>query len=106
TTVRKLLELITIPSISSEPDGRKGIEQAAAWLKNELTSIGLPAEIVPTSGHPLVLARSGASAGGGPKLLFYGHYDVQPVGDPEQWTHATFEPLVREEEGLHRFYGR
>lgn len=106
TTVRKLLDLIAIPSISSEPQGRDGIERAAAWLKNELASIGLPAEIVPTSGHPLVLARSGTSAVGLPKLLFYGHYDVQPVGDLEQWTHAPFEPLVCEEDGLHRFYGR
>ncbi|WP_432347125.1 M20/M25/M40 family metallo-hydrolase [Shinella yambaruensis] len=107
TTVRKLLELISIPSISSEPEGRDGIERAASWLKDELSSIGLPAEIVPTSGHPLVLARSsGARNGARPKLLFYGHYDVQPVGDPGQWTHAPFEPRVREEEGLQRFYGR
>ena len=106
-TISKLIELIAIPSISSEPSGGDGIARAAGWLKNELDSIALPARVVATKGHPVVLAKSEAVTGGvRPKLLFYGHYDVQPVGDPEQWTHAPFEPRVIEEDGLHRFYGR
>ncbi|WP_310221689.1 M20/M25/M40 family metallo-hydrolase [Neorhizobium sp. 2083] len=105
--LRKLLELISIPSISSEPEGRGAIDRAAAWLKRELASIGLPAEVIPTKGNPLVLARSSNSSDvKRPRLLFYGHYDVQPVGDPAQWTHPPFEPRVVAEDGVHRFYGR
>lgn len=105
--ISKLIELIAIPSISSEPSGEGDIARAAGWLKSELDSIGLPARVVATKGHPVVLAKSEAVTGGArPKLLFYGHYDVQPVGDPEQWKHAPFEPRVIEEDGLHRFYGR
>jgi acetylornithine deacetylase/succinyl-diaminopimelate desuccinylase-like protein len=105
--VSKLLELISIPSISSDPEGKDGIERAAVWLKDELSSIGLPAEIIQTKGHPLVLARSSTtSEAGRPRLLFYGHYDVQPVGNAAEWTQAPFEPRVVEEDGVHRFYGR
>jgi acetylornithine deacetylase/succinyl-diaminopimelate desuccinylase-like protein len=105
--VNKLLELIAIPSISSEPSGEADIARAAEWLKAELDAIGLPAKVAPTQGHPVVLARSAAHLG--PRrscLLFYGHYDVQPVGDPAEWKHEPFEPRIVEEDGVHRFYGR
>ena len=105
--VGKLLELISIPSISSEPAGEAAIATAAAWLKAELDAMGLAAKVVPTKGHPVVLARSAQTAGPKrPCLLFYGHYDVQPVGDQAQWKHAPFDPRIVEEDGVHRFYGR
>jgi len=107
TTVAKLLELIAIPSISSAPSGEAGIAQAAEWLKRELDDIGLSAKIVATMGRPVVLAQSTAKSDQArPKLLFYGHYDVQPVGDLAQWTHPPFGPRVIQEDGVHRFYGR
>ena len=103
----KLLELVSIPSISSESSGKEGIARAAEWLKRELSSIGLGADVIGTNGHPVVLARSSPRATGNePRLLFYGHYDVQPVGDIGQWKHPPFAPTVIEEDGLHRFYGR
>lgn len=106
-TVAKLLELIAIPSISGDPSGEIGIGHAAEWLKQELDGIGLSAQVIATKGHPVVLARSVPSSKSvRQRLLFYGHYDVQPVGDPDQWTHAPFDPCVIEEEGLHRIYGR
>jgi acetylornithine deacetylase/succinyl-diaminopimelate desuccinylase-like protein len=105
--VDKLFELIAIPSISSEPSGEADIARAAEWLKAELDAIGLPAKVVPTKGHPVVLARSVANTGSKrPCLLFYGHYDVQPVGNREEWKHEPFEPRIVEEDGVHRFYGR
>jgi acetylornithine deacetylase/succinyl-diaminopimelate desuccinylase-like protein len=105
--VSKLFELISIPSISSEPSREPDIAQAASWLLRELSSVGLVAEIIQTKGHPVVLARS--SSGGEEKqkrLLFYGHYDVQPIGEPEQWTHAPFSPELIEDGDIKRFYGR
>lgn len=106
-SVRKLLELISIPSISSEASGEPGIARAAEWLEAELSGIGLAAQIIQTKGHPIVLAHSREdSKTERPRLLFYGHYDVQPVGDPRLWKHPPFEPQVIEEDGVHRFYGR
>lgn len=105
----KLFDLISIPSISSEPESKPAIERAAAWLERELAVMGFAAETVQTAGHPVVMARSTAgddASGDLPRLLFYGHYDVQPIGDRDQWVHPPFEPEVIEEDGLHRFYGR
>jgi acetylornithine deacetylase/succinyl-diaminopimelate desuccinylase-like protein len=105
--VAKLLELITIPSISSDASYSVDIARAATWLKHELDAIGLATEVVATTGHPVVLARSPAiDDTKRPRVLFYGHYDVQPVGDLGQWRHAPFEPTVVMEGGVHRFYGR
>ncbi len=103
----KLLELISIPSVSSEPAGAPGVARAAGWLQRELAAIGFSARIVPTKGHPVVLAHSpDKPAGDRPRLLFYGHYDVQPIGDPAQWKHQPFAPELIDEDGLERFYGR
>ncbi|MFD1910703.1 M20/M25/M40 family metallo-hydrolase [Halodurantibacterium flavum] len=105
TAVRKLLDLIAIPSISIDPPGSEGIAKAAAWLQAELISMGLQAKIVETGGHPVVLGSCHSSSSRR-RILFYGHYDVQPAGDPDDWTHPPFAPAIIEEEGLHRFYGR
>lgn len=104
TSVAGLLELIAIPSVSSEPKGAPGITQAAEWLCGQLDSMGIAARIVPTEGHPVVLGHAGAATG--PALLFYGHYDVQPVGEPADWTHPPFAPVLLQEDGVTRFYGR
>lgn len=90
SSIAKLLDLIAIPSISNDPAGAAGIQQAANWLHRELSDIGLSARVVATAGHPVVLAHS--SEVEGPRLLFYGHYDVQPVGDLADWTHPPFQP--------------
>ncbi len=105
--VKKLLELISIPSVSSDSSSEPDIARAAQWLLQELSLIGFATEIVQTTGHPVVLGRSApGSDARRQRLLFYGHYDVQPIGDLDQWTHAPFEPEVIEENGLKRFYGR
>lgn len=106
-SVEKLLELISIPSISNEPSGQEGIVRAAEWLRRELSEIGLAADIIQTKGHPVVLGHVSADLDAKrPRLLFYGHYDVQPVGELNQWKHAPFKPHLIEESGIHRFYGR
>jgi acetylornithine deacetylase/succinyl-diaminopimelate desuccinylase-like protein len=50
-----------------------------------------------TAGHPLVLGEVPASSGdpAAPRVILYGHYDVQPPGPPELWTTPPFEPAVR-----------
>ncbi|MBK4216792.1 M20/M25/M40 family metallo-hydrolase [Paracoccus caeni] len=103
--IRKLLDLIAIPSVSSEAPGSEGIARAAIWLRDALEDMGLQARIVETEGHPVVL---GASDGDGsrPRMLFYGHYDVQPTGPLTDWTHPPFAPTILDEDGLRRFYGR
>ncbi len=73
-----LFDLLSIPSISTDPNFKTDCDQAADWLVKDLKSIGFDASKRITPGHPMVLAHAGEL---GPHLMFYGHYDVQPV-DP------------------------
>ncbi|SEW16289.1 Acetylornithine deacetylase/Succinyl-diaminopimelate desuccinylase [Cognatiyoonia koreensis] len=87
----RLLDLLRIPSISTDPAYKAECDRAADWLVADLESIGFQVSKRPTPGHPMVVAHSG---GEGPHVLFYGHYDVQPVDPPELWDRDPFDPQV------------
>src|SRR5262249_61417854 len=53
---------------------------------------GFDAGVRPTGGHPIVVAKSGN--GSGPHVLFYGHYDVQPVDPLDLWETPPFSPRI------------
>jgi acetylornithine deacetylase/succinyl-diaminopimelate desuccinylase-like protein len=89
-----LKEFLAIPSVSTAPKSKPAVEQCARWVADQLKSIGLKAEIKPTAGHPVVLAKNN-HVEGRPTVLFYGHYDVQPPEPLELWTTPAFEPTVR-----------
>jgi acetylornithine deacetylase/succinyl-diaminopimelate desuccinylase-like protein len=100
----RFLALLRIPSVSSTEEGKVGIADCAEWLAVQLHDLGFTVEIVPTAGHPVVLAKL---AGTGPRtILFYGHYDVQPAEPLDAWQSPPFEPALREEDGLTRIYAR
>ncbi len=91
-----LQDLLKIPSVSTDPDRRSDVRRAAEFLALRFREAGLPkVEIVPTEGHPIVLAEW-IGEPGAPTLLVYGHYDVQPPGDLTKWTTPPFEPRVRD----------
>ncbi len=89
----RLMTLLRIPSISTDPAYKADCARAADWLVADLRSIGFAAESRPTPGHPMVVAHGGE---GGPHLLFYGHYDVQPVDPLELWDRDPFDPEVQD----------
>ncbi|OCX66073.1 hypothetical protein BFP70_08140 [Thioclava sp. SK-1] len=89
----RLMTLLRIPSISTDPAFKDDCLAAAQWLVNELTDIGFSAQLRPTPGHPMVTATT---PGDGPKLLFYGHYDVQPVDPLDLWNTPPFEPQLQD----------
>ena len=89
----RLLDLLRIPSISTDPEFKPDCDRAADWLVKELRGLGFEAEKRPTPGHPMVVAHA---EGSGPHVLFYGHYDVQPVDPLELWDKPPFEPEVQE----------
>ena len=89
----RLMEMLKIPSISTDPAYAGHCEVAADWLVADLRSIGINAEKRPTAGHPMVVGNTG---GKGRHLLFYGHYDVQPVDPLDLWSHDPFQPFVED----------
>jgi len=89
----RLFELLRIPSISTDPAFAGDVRRAAEWLRADLESIGFEAEVHDTPGHPMVV---GQIDGPGPHLLFYGHYDVQPVDPLSLWDRDPFDPELQE----------
>ncbi len=87
----RLLDLLRIPSISTDPAYKADCDKAADWLVDELTTLGFDASKRPTPGHPMVI---GHADGPGPHVMFYGHYDVQPVDPLELWDTPPFEPAI------------
>ncbi len=100
--LRELEDFLRIPSISSQPERAADVRRAARHLAGQYERIGLSnAEVIETSGHPVVYAEW-LKAPGKPTVLLYGHYDVQPVDPLDLWTSSPFEP--RREDGL--LFGR
>ena len=89
----RLMALLRIPSISTDPDFAQHCQTAADWLVADLQSLGVDAAKRDTPGHPMVV---GHIDGAGPHLLFYGHYDVQPVDPLELWDNDPFDPKIEE----------
>ncbi len=89
----RLMTLLRIPSISTDPAYKADCDKAADLLVEDLKSIGFDASKRPTPGHPMVI---GHAEGSGPHLMFYGHYDVQPVDPLELWDAPPFEPAVED----------
>ncbi len=94
----RLFAFLRIQSISTDPAFKSHCYAAAEFVAADLKSIGFSSEIRPTEGHPIVVGKSGngQAKGGAPHILFYGHYDVQPVDPLELWTTPPFEPRIEE----------
>ncbi len=94
--LEQLLELLRIPSISTDPDLAGEVRRAGQWVTDRLRSAGCTrVEMFDTPKHPIVYGEW-LGAPGAPTVLAYGHYDVQPVDPLELWTTPPFEPTVRD----------
>ena len=94
-SLQRLNDLIRIPSISTDPAYAAECRRAAEWLVADLKSIGFEASVRDTAGHPMVVAHHDGPAGS-PHVLFYGHYDVQPVDPLDLWEADPFAPALKE----------
>jgi acetylornithine deacetylase/succinyl-diaminopimelate desuccinylase-like protein len=90
-SLERLFAFLRIPSISTDPAYQEACRAAAQHLSQDLATIGFKVSIRPTPGHPVVIAQAQTA---GPRALFYGHYDVQPVDPLSLWATPPFEPRI------------
>lgn len=89
----ELFEFLRFPSVSAKSENKGDVTACAEWLAKQMTKIGLDVKIMPTGGNPIVYG-SKISSPGKLTVLYYGHYDVQPVEPLELWKTSPFNPIL------------
>ena len=96
--IDEMKQYLAIPSISALPEHKGDVRKCAEWTADEMRRIGLQkVRLEETPGHPVVYGEW-LGAPGAPTILFYGHYDVQPVDPVHLWTSPPFEATIRDGE--------
>ena len=96
-SLERLFDFLRIQSISTDMAYKDQCKAAAEFVAKDLSSIGFDTSVRPTEGHPIVVGKSNGAANGhgkAPHVLFYGHYDVQPVDPLDQWETPPFSPRI------------
>ena len=92
----ELMEILRVPSVSTDPARAGEVKRAAAWVMARLERAGCTkTELFETKRHPIVYGEW-LGAPGAPTVLVYGHYDVQPEDPVDLWTTPAFQPTVRD----------
>src|SRR6266487_2248782 len=92
-SLERLFEFLRIQSISTDPAYQDQCRSAAEYVAKDLSNIGFDTSIRPTGGHPIIVGKGGPR-GKAPHVLFYGHYDVQPVDPLDLWEAPPFAPRI------------
>ena len=93
--VAELCELIRFPSVSAQPQHKKDLRACAEWIMNHCRQIGLEANLRPTAGNPIVVAKTPCEKNSKkPHYVVYGHYDVQPPEPLDLWKSPPFQPRI------------
>ncbi len=91
-----LIELVRIPSVSTDPAHKADMRVAAEHVVTRLKAIGMEnIQIIETAGHPAIYADYLHSPGK-PTVIIYGHYDVQPAEPLDLWETPPYEPTLRD----------
>ncbi|MFN0055834.1 MAG: dipeptidase [Planctomycetales bacterium] len=93
--LEELKALLRIRSVSADSTLKGEVRRAAEFVREQLASAGLAAELIETPGNPIVYGEW-LGAAGAPTVLIYGHYDVQPPDPLNEWISPPFEPTIRD----------
>ncbi len=106
-SLARLFDLVRLKSISADPAFASDVRATGEHCVKLLTDLGFEASLRETPFHPIVVAHwKGAVENDARHVLFYGHYDVQPVDPLELWHADPFDPKVEERDGVKVITGR
>jgi acetylornithine deacetylase/succinyl-diaminopimelate desuccinylase-like protein len=91
--IERLVEYVRFPSVSAQPAHADDMKRCGEWLRDHCRAIGLEAELHPTAGNPILVARTPRREGRR-HFMVYGHYDVQPPEPFDLWKSPPFEPRI------------
>lgn len=95
---QEFFQYLRFQSISTDPDYKDDVLNCMEWVKKFLLNAGMQVETWETTGYPVIFASHCEAGAEKPTVLFYGHYDVQPIDPVEEWESPAFEPEVRDGE--------
>jgi len=87
-------DLLRYQSVGGDKKHEQDCRACAEWLCKQMQEMGLSIQLLETAGNPVACGRFKGEAGY-PHVVFYGHYDVQPVEPLELWQSDPFEPVWR-----------
>ncbi len=105
-SLERLFQLLRLKSISADSAYADDCRAAAGWCADTLNDMGIEASVRDTIGLPMVVGRYRSAGESAPHVLFYGHYDVQPVDPLELWARDPFDPAIAEVDGEKRILAR
>ena len=92
--IARLQTLLRIPSVSTDPAYANDVRRCAEHVTKDLKSIGLDATCHDTIGHPMIMATDDSAGPDAPRVLYYGHYDVQPPEPFDEWEYPPFDAEI------------
>jgi len=93
--IDNLKQIVSIPSVSTDPNHKNDMDKTADWLVNKLLELNFTdAKKLHTEGHPAVYGNLVVNESA-PTVLIYGHYDVQPPEPLSLWKSEPFTPVIK-----------
>lgn len=93
--LKECIHLLSIPSISTDPQRKGDIQAACDYLSVYLAGLGADkVQTFQTKVHPILYAEFNQGGKAAKTLLVYGHYDVQPADPINEWKTAPFTPTI------------
>jgi acetylornithine deacetylase/succinyl-diaminopimelate desuccinylase-like protein len=89
--LKEFIQLLSVPNVASD---HPNIRKNAQLIKHMMSARGIKTEIMETEGNPVICGELKVP-GARRTLMFYVHYDGQPV-NPEKWIDSEpFSPALR-----------
>ena len=90
--MEEFLDLLAIPNLASDATG---VQRNAAHIRAMLERRGVATRLLEVPGAPPVVFGEIRTAGAKQTVVFYAHYDGQPL-NPRQWATEPWKPVLRE----------